>query len=412
MKHYIVQMLLFILICNTSNSQTWKATSQIDYYGLPYDFQTVNDTTLFLTTESGLLLRSVDEGKSWLQLHNFNNEDALLKVHFVTPTKGYVVLQSTFNNIKYSLLLKTINGGQSWDTLFTDTSGKFYINVLSGKDSTTVGIGGIILGRGAGFLKISTDDGKTWNEKIIDSLRPNYLLLNTDGSWYSGSKGRFLHTVDNGNLWNTIVTPPIISYTVQVFGDTIICCTHDGNINSLDYGKTWQVVTGYSGCQSESMAMKNSMVGFKECNSKVLKTLNGGFAWNINWESDFDSTTSVIIRKVICSKNGNCYALGFNSHDKYRIVVLKYDEYVTSVIDKINTYTYSIFPNPVSNILNIKATQNTPIVFVNELGETIHQQTSSNDETSIDCSQFPNGFYVVRYVENNIPHSHKVLVYH
>jgi len=74
----------------------------------------------------------------------------------------------------------------------------------------------------------------------------------------------------------------------------------------------------------------------------------------------------------------------------------------------INENQINIYPNPASNLLNIEFSNSyfndgkpSQIKIVNVLGESIYKSTISNQQSTINLSQLPKGFYFVIAEKNN-----------
>ncbi len=73
----------------------------------------LNETTFFITTNTGKFLKTIDGGVSWVE-HPYSSDvyEIGRNLTFVTPQVGYLF---TYHNTNYnSILYKTIDGGQTW----------------------------------------------------------------------------------------------------------------------------------------------------------------------------------------------------------------------------------------------------------------------------------------------------------
>jgi hypothetical protein len=110
-----------------------------------------------------------------------------------------------------------------------------------------------------------------------------------------------------------------------------------------------------------------------------------------------------------------------------QIILEDYDNNITIInLDSNNTSTrfyvknqvninslnneFKIYPNPVTDILNIDFVKNTPeteIIIRNMLGDVVFQKYYDNSE--IDISNFPKGVYILTIKTNNKTYSEKFL---
>ena len=86
----------------------------------------------------------------------------------------------------------------------------------------------------------------------------------------------------------------------------------------------------------------------------------------------------------------------------------------------INNYeetvsTFSIYPNPVSSIINIRVnnkisfTENDSITLFNILGKSVYKQNIESQNTSIDLSTYSKGIYLLHSEINGISQTFKVV---
>jgi len=64
-------------------------------------------------------------------------------------------------------------------------------------------------------------------------------------------------------------------------------------------------------------------------------------------------------------------------------------------INNLTTIQFNIYPNPVTDLLTIKATGQHGMVLYNALGKRVFQRVFAN-KMEIDCSSYPRGTYLVK----------------
>lgn len=200
-----------------------------------YDIKSVtfiNSQTGIAVGNYGAILRSENGGESWNTVSVGYSNDFLCVRHlsgdtaFVTGTDG--------------ILLRTTTGGNSWERMsasITDTiSSIFFTNQNSG-----------YVACGRGKIYKTTNRGNTWSEQFtgISSALNSIFFLNKDTGFACGDYGRALKTTNAGSNWNSIA-----------------------NIQGPDYNSVW---------------FRNSNSGFIaggiQGSRELRRTTNGGQTW-------------------------------------------------------------------------------------------------------------------------------------
>lgn len=85
-------------------------------------------------------------------------------------------------------------------------------------------------------------------------------------------------------------------------------------------------------------------------------------------------------------------------------------EVITSV-DELTQNTFSFFPNPASNVLNIKSENNIEQLTITDMSGRIVKTINSNNtkQTCIDVADLTSGIYFVQVVSNGVPQVQKFI---
>jgi hypothetical protein len=76
-------------------------------------------------------------------------------------------------------------------------------------------------------------------------------------------------------------------------------------------------------------------------------------------------------------------------------------------VNNIKAYNYndvlnlSVFPNPVTNIVTIKAPSNAQVEIYNVEGQQVQSFIAACSKTKIDVSAFPSGVYLIKAINEN-----------
>lgn len=165
------------------------------------------DSTAFAVGDNGTLLKSIDGGDSWEALPRLPSYAFYQAIDFSNPDTGIVVGGSGTDHHA----MRTFDGGQTWDSLSIETSDTTsagaFLDVTFAEESTVY-----ITGR-QGKVVSSADYGNTWQEKtqikIIGSglwESTSLFFQDADTGWVTtnllSAQASYIHrTNDGGNTW-------------------------------------------------------------------------------------------------------------------------------------------------------------------------------------------------------------------
>ena len=185
----------------------------------------------------------------------------------------------------YGKIIKTMNGGNNWNTVYADTSKQFW--GLWFTNSQT----GFIAGSN-GIIMKTTNRGDNWT-----TLTPPTITA-LDGIWfvnentgYVGGANVFLKTTDAGATWvnkTGLFVSPFETAQSVYFSDanTGYYCTNTSNcriVKTTDGGETYSLVNDNATAGAGwDMSFVNANTGYV-CtgNGKILKTTNAGVNWGV-----------------------------------------------------------------------------------------------------------------------------------
>jgi photosystem II stability/assembly factor-like uncharacterized protein len=181
------------------------------------DLSGVRMPVLWASGSNGVILRSVDSGKSWKRIH-VEDADALDFRGIVGFDSNLVYVVSIGLEGK-SRIYKTIDGGDTWKSQYSDKRKEFFLDAIACLSRThCFALGDPIDGK---FLILVTEDGEHWKELprgTMPAALPEEGSFAASGSClvvrgnniYFGTGGpaaRVFHSPDLGRAWAVTETP-------------------------------------------------------------------------------------------------------------------------------------------------------------------------------------------------------------
>jgi photosystem II stability/assembly factor-like uncharacterized protein len=217
--------------------------------------KTVNLNTSFAVGNKGLLLKTADGGNTWNKI-NLNTKADLTSISI----KGNTIHIAGDSGVYFY----SNNQGNTWvKTYLTFQSRNNKIHSIDFLNELTG-----IISAGSGQLKTTTDGGRTWIDKSVSQANGVFKYVNNN--LITGVSDAFYKSINNGNTWS--------SFSV------------DNNNNRKFY----------------DISFLNENIGYVCSDSGVVyKTTNGGQSWN---KKIVDDVTQTKLNKVlfINSKTGFC----------------------------------------------------------------------------------------------------------
>ncbi len=168
----------------------------------------------------------------------------LRKIQFASSQIGYIVTGTSYPSNKGSIL-KTTNGGKTWNTVFESDS--FYFNDVSCKNTTTV-----VAVTNNGTILNSKDGGQQWSKLETFTDKGYYMSsvshTKNDELYIVGqkgalSKGFILHSTDSGSSWNDLEknnTNPALDYATLLHNNIPTCIAYHAPSDALIFsGGIW-----------------------------------------------------------------------------------------------------------------------------------------------------------------------------
>jgi photosystem II stability/assembly factor-like uncharacterized protein len=221
---------------------------------------------VWVSGSKGIILRSLDEGRSWEQIKVNDGPDLDFRdIEAFGANTAYVMSSGVGEKSRIS---KTVDAGKSWVLQYTDKRSGFFLDSLACDSKThCFALSDPVDGK---FLLLRTTDGQHWKELPRDRMP---AALPTEGAFaasgtsialcrndiYFGTGGpaaRVFHSTDRGNSW-TVAETPIASgkatsglFSIACHGRSLVAVGGDYRepagankvaVYSTDAGASWHL---------------------------------------------------------------------------------------------------------------------------------------------------------------------------
>lgn len=199
---------------------------------------------------NGLVIRTINGGKSWELMETPTTFD-LQAVHFVNSQVGFIagktaLLNRITDEVSGSFeILCTKNGGETWRRCYKEDKPSNVFQITTFSESVAFALLD-------GNRLIRTDDqGKTWREVPLSAKHIFSIAFAPDGAgWIVGNQGVFQRSGDGGKTWQqpTSLAQNFMSKNWEAvnFNDTGIGLAVGENgalALTRDNGNTWEIQT-------------------------------------------------------------------------------------------------------------------------------------------------------------------------
>jgi len=401
-KFYTLTILTLALIIHL-NAQTWTTITTPSTAGVAQ--MVVANNNLYLATRDGVF--SSTDGTIW------NNSSTGM-----TPAAGYYFNENiyNYNNVFYSgtsgsTLYKSVDFGANWTEIpgakEQYTSPAFTAVYVKG-DTIIIG-----LSKSLGIRK-SYDGGTTWTSTGSAAGFPEVVsrdIVELNGAIYVKTlKGIFKSTdmaasftqlagglpTFSGSVGALTVSNGVLISTIYLLGTYI----------SSDEGVTWTQIStagGITSSNGRSLNVEGGKVYLGCASGIIFSSSDNGTTW-----TDITGTGIGILDQMSCfaTFNGNLYAGSSNALYKTPLS--------TSVSENVQEEnTFSIYPNPVNNLLTIsnkKEFNNASIKIYNITGNLLLEKIIDGEkQQTIDMAFLSDGLYIIEVSQNYIISRQKVI---
>lgn len=349
----------FEIYTTTNGGTTWIAVpgAQIPNpvsgeFGVVGYFSVVGNTIWF-GTNRGRVYKSIDQGHNWTVSTITGWSAIYTRPHFKDSLVGFVMDEGDGGtNATIGRLAKTIDGGTTWTSV--TPSGNVFSNDMSyvpGTAATWVTTGAASTLSGVTY---SLDDCATFSD-MTETIGTQFLAetwVNDSTGWAGG----FVTTGVGGmNKFNNVLALQSDFITI----DTSILVLDSAHFQNLSQGRLTSYLWTFQNGNPASSILKTP---------PPVYWLAGG-SWDVTLRVTGALGTNTLIKHGYIHVGG----LGINEHSKSSITV---------------------YPNPVKDLLNIKASANMlEVQVINIIGQVILNQKVNNTIISLNSSELKPGIY-------------------
>lgn len=402
MKKTLHISFLILILCVNLNAQWFiqytHSPSQSIYCIKFFDINTGYHSGVLYNSSTLNIYKTTNGGLNYASQNSGYTAQRFMSVFIIHPD---TVLISG----NYGKILRTVNGGNNWITLYSDTTiqfwGLYFVN------SNT----GFVAGSYGRIMK-TTNKGDNWViqlSTVQTALDGIFFINETTG--YVGGANVILKTTDAGQVWinkTGSFISPFETAGAMYFSDanTGMYSTNAGRIvRTTDGGDTWTLVYSQSGGGAVwGLSFPLPMIGYGCTNTgKVVRTVNGGLNWTEQdtplsenlYELHFPSVNTGYIcawsGKILKTTNGGATYAHHNPEIPYQYEL------------------YQNYPNPFnpSTVIEYQIPENCFVklkvfdILGREISTLINEYHSSGKYSVVwNTSGFPSGIYFYKLETN------------
>ena len=322
MRKLLCSAFLILSFAPKTKAQAWKIeTSGVDtslrgvsaaWFPGGEELQPV----VWASGSNGVVLRSVDEGKSWKRLAVADGGTLDFRGIWAFDEKTAYLMSSGEGD--KSRIYKTSDGGESWKMQYSDARKEFFLDSLAcSKRTTCYALGDPIDGK---FVLLETDDGEHWSRIALDRLpralegegafaaSNRCLLLDGDEIYFvsGGKAARVFHSPDKGKSWEVSSVPLAQGpagagiFAIAKSEETMVIV--GGNYQepnsrngvaaySTDKGKTWKLAESQPGGYRSGVASVDGTMFVAVGTLGTDVSVDGGRHWKATEAFDLNAAT-------------------------------------------------------------------------------------------------------------------------
>jgi hypothetical protein len=372
-----------------------------------------DDGAVWLGSDDGKLYVSADDGASWTvcpdsggTLEPTYGGTSIYGIHAVSAEKVYAL---TANAV--------FESGTPVDTTFVEVlseSTTYWFNVLLGMDNGDLWALGDDPGDGNFDIRVSTDDGATWNSLATEpagggafgiGLTKSGYRFDDDLIFFGTNSDEYLFTTDGGATWTEYTTPDGNAAWSFAFKDASsgVIGGGDGKVfTTIDGGATLtDATTSPNAGSGEDVFVVHvgASIYLAACGDEIYRSTDDGD----NWTSIHTQTDAATYQNIAIADDGSNYvAYAVATGGKYtkiegelpteKVLELTFEEGATPIVDyspEANTVTVN--NGPVSYVSDAPASGTYSLQFQDSIAlnpsylTAVNPKFDATGEFSVSC---------------------------
>ena len=244
----------------------------------------INPTTKRLVTagNGGVISTSTDWGTNWSMISTSATVQQLKRIQFLNSKVGYTVGGSAVASDSLGEIIKTTNGGSTWNKLAFNPKSRVYSQFWLNENVGWIGVAG------ANGIYKTTDGGANFTATTVVGMTsaPTWYeieFVDANLGYAVGQTGTMVKSTDGGLTWNSLVSPfgTTIIYSMKVLdANTIVAVGGSGKgYKSTDGGATWTALSLGTGSLYQVSFLDKNIGMVVGSSGAVYKTTDGGTTW-------------------------------------------------------------------------------------------------------------------------------------
>ncbi len=405
-QFYMITMLFAFFSMNVFGQEGWIKQTSPSSLGI-MSVYAIDSLNIWAVGNEGLIIHTTDGGTTWDSIPS-GTTSSLYAVEFINADTGWVA--GSTNNDDDSHILRTIDGGASWDDYVFSNSWVDIMDVDFVEGPSGESMRGFCAG-GLGSIWKTDDYGETWEDLIGDCGEGNFnscCIADSITGWFVGTSSMvnpytIMHTEDGGNTFEKQTNPATdIKLNGVCFGTDLkgIAVGIYGTIlYTSDGGTTWLASVDGGNTRWRSVFINET--------GKAWAVGGGGtIAFSTDWGQTWvvqecDVPAGTELWEVYFINDNEGWTVGGGLGMPGVILHTKNGGYSTpGMVDEALSEAFTLYPNPVSDILTIESEfRLTKVEIYSIVGEKVKEIYS--DFNSIQIGHLSKGIYILKIQSKN-----------
>lgn len=392
--------LLMVIISIQARAQYWNEISSGTQRAL-YAVSFANPQVGYIGGYDGLLLKTTNGGQTWQSLPQIavmNTFNDVIDLDFVSTNVGYAIISHYDDPTYRGDLYKTTDGGLSWNAVDAGAIAAYCSHFFSENNGFITG-SAFFTGYVINKIPAGTPSMYHYFQSAPDLFFKAIDFRNEQVGIVAGDKGFIARTFDGGATWDTLTCQATDTtiYAVRFMNDSTVmaACAGQGGtlLLSHDTGRTW--VTDFSSLTFDYPVMRSIAVSKRDSFVAVGESTTIQGKGMLYWRGVSGGYESVAhpLRCVAMANDSIAYAVGDSG-----IIVTnrKINIGVGIHPPSLSEKDCKVYPNPNSGDFVVTSTFKHSIMVLDMLGKVIFEDNKVGYEHSVSLGRNACGVYFIQ----------------